>query len=154
AWKPSPPEEQRRRSIYIFTKRSLLLPLMTAFDFADTTQPCSQRNVSTVAPQALVLLNNDFVHEQSGALADRVLGEIPSDAQGRVDRVWQLALGRLPDDTERQAALGHLARQRERFANADIAASAATVSPQEVDRRAWASLCHVLLNSNEFVYVD
>ena len=79
AWTPSPPGEQRRRSLYMFTKRSLLLPLMTAFDFADTTQPCSQRNISTVAPQALVLLNNEFVHEQSTALAQRVLTEVTSD---------------------------------------------------------------------------
>src|SRR5262249_9117215 len=40
-WGASPPEEQRRRSIYMMAKRSLLLPLMTTFDFADTTQPCS-----------------------------------------------------------------------------------------------------------------
>ncbi len=56
----------------MMTKRSLLLPLMTMFDFADTTQPCAQRNVSIVAPQALALLNNDFVHEQSDAFAERV----------------------------------------------------------------------------------
>ena len=44
-WGTSPPDEQRRRSIYMFTKRSLLLPLLTVFDSSDTTQPCVQRNV-------------------------------------------------------------------------------------------------------------
>ena len=68
AWGTSTPEEQRRRSVYMMTKRSLLLPLMTTFDFADTTQPCSQRNISTVSPQALALLNNDFVHEREPGL--------------------------------------------------------------------------------------
>ena len=56
AWKPSPPAEQRRRSVYIFAKRGLLPPLLTTFDFPDTTLPCCQRDVTTVAAQALALL--------------------------------------------------------------------------------------------------
>jgi hypothetical protein len=50
----------------MFSKRSLILPLMTVFDFADTTQPCCQRDVTTVAPQALALLNNELAHELAG----------------------------------------------------------------------------------------
>ena len=154
AWAPSPPVEQRRRSLYMFTKRSLLLPLMTAFDFADTTQPCSQRNVSTVAPQALVLLNNEFVHEQSTALAQRILTEVTSDDVARIDRAWQLVMCRMPDQAERDIALAHLAKQRERFAASQVAVTAISDAQQAVEQRAWASLCHVLLNSNEFVYID
>lgn len=152
AWGASPPQEQRRRSIYMMTKRSLLLPLMTTFDFADTTQPCSQRNVSTVAPQALALLNNDFVHQQSTAFAERVMQETGDDAIRQVERVWWLALARAPSETERNAALAHLQKQRERFAaQAD---DGAALDAAEATRRALASLCHVLLNTNEFIYVD
>jgi hypothetical protein len=142
AWGTSPPEERRRRSIYMMTKRSLLLPLMTTFDFADTTQPCSQRNVSTVAPQALALLNNDFVHEQSRALADRVEREAGGDENSQIERAWWLALCRAPSESERAAAISHLDEQRR------------NLSEDRTRRQALTSLCHVLLNLNEFIYVD
>ncbi len=100
----------------MFTKRSLLLPLMTVFDFADTTLPCAQRNISTVAPQALALLNNDFVHAQSDALAERVVREAGSDQRAQIDRAWWLALSRGPTVAERDFAMTHLAQQRQRFA--------------------------------------
>ena len=71
AWTTSTDEERSRRSIYMMTKRSRLLPLMTVFNFTDTTLPCGQRDVTTEPTQALALLNNEFVHEQSEALATR-----------------------------------------------------------------------------------
>jgi hypothetical protein len=152
AWGTSPPEEQRRRSIYMMTKRSLLLPLMTTFDFSDTTQPCSQRNVSTVAPQALALLNNDFVHQQSAAFAERVVRESGDDATRQIERAWWLALGRRPSDGERNAALAHVQKQRERCSSPSE--DGKVMDAGEANRRALASLCHVLLNTNEFIYVD
>jgi hypothetical protein len=151
-WGISTPEEQRRRSIYMMTKRSLLLPLMTTFDSSDTTQPCSQRNVSTVAPQALALLNNEFVHEQSAAFAARVIAEAGSDASAQVDRAWWLALSRAPSGDERAAALEHLAAQRRNFATPP--ATDTSDGEADLNRRALASLCHVLFNTNEFIYVD
>ncbi len=153
AWGTSPPEEQRRRSIYMMTKRSLLLPLMTTFDFADTTQPCSQRNISTVAPQALALLNNDFVHEQSQAFAERVLPR-SRRRSGRADRAGLVAGPVPPADRQRAtrwrtALADPAANMAER-----AAAGGATLSGGKADRQALASLCHVLLNLNEFIYVD
>ncbi|MBI3838242.1 MAG: DUF1553 domain-containing protein [Planctomycetia bacterium] len=152
-WGQSPPDEQSRRSVYMMTKRSLLLPLMTTFDFTDTTQPCSQRNVSTVAPQALALLNNDFVHQQSGAFAARVIAEAGKDQRAQIERAWWLALGRAPNDQERQAAVGHLAAQRKHLASS-AAKDQKTLENGEVERLVLASLCHVLFNLNEFIYVD
>ncbi len=152
-WGQSPPDEESRRSVYMMTKRSLLLPLMTTFDFSDTTQPCSQRNVSTVAPQALALLNNDFVHQQSGAFAARVIAEAGQDQAAQIERAWWLALGRAPDDDERRAAVAHLAAQREHLA-ASAAKNQKTLDDSEAVRLALASLCHVLFNLNEFIYVD
>ncbi|MBX3412511.1 MAG: DUF1553 domain-containing protein [Pirellulales bacterium] len=158
AWTASPPEEQRRRSIYMFTKRSLLLPLMTVFDLADTTQPCAQRSVTTVAPQALALLNNPFVHEQSEALARRVEREVGSDPGAQVERAWWLAFGRAPSETEREAAFAHLASQEAHYTKSNAAAPSAPVAAAEAGsvarHLALASLTHVLLNANEFVYVD
>ena len=147
AWGTSPLDEQNRRTIYMMTKRSLLLPLVTTFDFADTTQPCCRRSVSTVAPQALALLNNDFVHQQSERFAERVAHEAGIESDARIDRAWWLALSREPVGAERAAALAHLASQHERFVAAGNDAARA-------EKLALASLCHVLLNTNEFIYID
>ena len=127
AWKPSPPVEQRRRAVYMFSQRSLLPPLMTTFDFVDTTLPCVQRPVSTVAPQALALLNNSFAHERSAALAERVLREdflmygiemYGIERPSQIHRVWQISLGRDPSKSEIEAARSHLRQQATRFENA------------------------------------
>ena len=94
----------------MMTKRSLLLPLMTTFDSSDTTQPCSQRNVSTVAPQALALLNNEFVHEQSDAFAARVRGR-SRRGPDRASRAGLVAgAGARAQRTRAPQALAHLAR--------------------------------------------
>ena len=148
AWKASPAAEQGRRSVFMLSQRSLLPPLATVFDFPDTTLPCGQRDVTTVAPQALALLNNSFVHQQSEAMARRVLGETAT-AAAPSQRV-QRATGRLCLDV-RQASrnkrpLAHIETQRQTFLNGR--------EPVQADFFAWASLCHVLLNANEFIFVD
>ncbi len=141
-WKSSPADERSRRSIYMMTKRSRLLPLMTTFDFSDTTASCGQRDVTTVAPQALALLNNQFTHAQSEALAKRLAGHAAS-ATEQVKLAWQLAFGRNPSDGELGQAENHLHEQRQHFDGRN--------NPGHL---ALASLCHVLLNCNEFIYVD
>jgi len=155
-WKASPAEDRRRRSIYMFSKRSLLSPLMTTFDFCDTTLPCGRRDVTTVAPQALALLNNEFVHERSAALSRRVATQPGTDSIDRVRVAWRLALGRNPRPTEEQAAIAHLDQQRKHFAArmSSQTKSGDVFSSSDVDELALASLCHVLINTNEFIYVD
>src|SRR5262249_48853296 len=85
---PSPEAEQGRRSLYVYSRRGLLSPLLTTFDFCDTTQPCGERDVSVVAPQALTLLNGEFAHEQSQAIAHRVAGLDGGDVPARINAVW------------------------------------------------------------------
>ena len=141
-WKDSPTDERSRRSIYMMTKRSRLLPLMTAFDFSDTTASCGKREVSTVAPQALALLNNYFAHSQSEAFAKR-LARQTRNTDEQIERAWWLAYGRSPAIAELGQAAAHLRAQRFHFEKKENA-----------DHLALGSLCHVLLNSNEFIYVD
>ena len=141
-WKDSSTDERSRRSIYMMTKRSRLLPLMTAFDFSDTTASCGQRDVTTVAPQALALLNNHFIHSQSEALVNRLVKQT-SRTDEQIKLAWRLALGREPADAEFVQARAHLRAQQTHFKN-----------EKKADHLALASLCHVLLNSNEFIYVD
>jgi hypothetical protein len=155
AWGDSPPDQRARRSIYIFSKRSLLLPLFATFDLCDTTQGCPQRDVSTVAPQALALLNNFFVHDSSAALARRALREAGAgaDVMRTVESAFRCALGRGPGADEAAAARDHIAAQREHFA-AQASAGRGAAEASDPAFLALTSLCHALLNLNEFIYVD
>jgi hypothetical protein len=116
AWSPSPPEEERRRSVYIFTKRSLIVPLLTAFDFCDTTQPCEARDVTTAPAQALALLNGESAHAASTAFARRVAAEAGPDARRRIARAFEIAFARAPSAVEMEACFAHLEEQRRHFA--------------------------------------
>ena len=144
-WPVTPDVRQHtRRSLYLFTKRNLHLPLLEVFDQPDTLSPCPVRAVSTFAPQALVLLNGPFLQAQSKAFADRVLREAASDDGARVDYAYRLALCRSPQPRERRIALDFLGQQTKLLGSQQAAA------PKEF---AWADFCLALLNRNEFVYV-
>ncbi len=136
AYKASPPEETRRRSIYMFAKRSLAVPMMTVFDSCDTTAPTGRRDVSTVAPQALTLLNNAWVLEESRAMAERVVAA-GATTELRIDAAWRIAFARPPLAKEKQAAIEFVEHLR----------SGDELTP-------WSTLCHTLINTNEFIYVD
>lgn len=155
AWGQSSAEQRRRRSIYMITKRSRILPLMTTFDFCDTTQPCGQRNVTTVAPQALAMLNNDFVHQQSAALARRVVETAGHDPRMQIKKIFEFALGRHPSSTETRLAVAHLQEQNDHFRlHAAHQQDEKTTANETSGELALASLCHVILNTNEFIFVD
>ncbi|MCE9529402.1 MAG: DUF1553 domain-containing protein, partial [Planctomycetales bacterium] len=149
AWQSSPPDQQARRSIYIFSKRSLLLPLLTTFDFADTTQPCGQRDINIVAPQALALLNNEFTHQASEKLAKAIIasgcGRLGSDTHAEL--AWMRVLGREPTGPERVAISSYLHDERRRYEENGI-------EEQRIKELVLMSVCHVLLNTNELIYVD
>ena len=133
AWQPSPKDKQRRRSIYIHVRRSLINPLLGTFDFADTSRPCAQRDVTMVAPQALMLLNDEFVHAESGSLAQKAAKAGP-DPKQQIQSAWRIALGRDPKPGEVELGLDFFRRLG-----------------AETGLR---SLCHVLVNTNEFAHVD
>ncbi len=151
AWTASLESEQHRRSLYIFTQRSLLPPMMTAFDLCDSTLPCGQRDVTIAAPQALTLLNSEFIHRRAETLAARVLNSCPDAVPTQVATAWRAILNRQPSESEAIMALEHIQQQTARFSLPDPAKLQSTHSPQELS---LASLCLVLFNSNEFIYVD
>ncbi|HVR74198.1 MAG TPA: DUF1553 domain-containing protein [Planctomycetota bacterium] len=114
-WEISSPAERLRRSVYIFVKRTLRVPLLETFDYVNTDQPLGVRSVTTVSPQALLLLNSDFLHEEAGAFAGRLLEG--TDAAGElgaslVDRAYRLAFARSPTDREREVALRYMDEER------------------------------------------
>lgn len=86
---------------------------MTTFNFTDTTLPCGQRDVTIVAPQALALMNNHFVHEQSRAMASRLMMESPGDVAAQVQRAFQLSLGRPATADEVQFSSQYVNEQAE-----------------------------------------
>ncbi|MFP6857731.1 MAG: DUF1549 and DUF1553 domain-containing protein [Roseibacillus sp.] len=147
AWKASALDERRRRSVYMVSKRHLLLPLMTAFDFPNSEKPCGKRDVTTVAPQALALMNNHFVHGRSEALAQRV-SEKSSHPNEALRIAWRTVLAREPKQAELSGTRAHYEAQLVHFQGVREAAER---TPAFL---ALASVCHVLLNSNEFLYVD
>jgi hypothetical protein len=149
-WGRSDERQAARRSIYIFVKRSLAVPELEVLDTPDTTSSCAQRPVSTTAPQALTFLNGEFMHRQAGHFADRLEDEAGRDARAQVRLAFALALCRPPRTEEEQAALDFLARQQRQI-EADAGGTTGVAEPRH---RALAALCLVLLNLNEFVYVD
>src|SRR5439155_9849684 len=86
-----PPSEASRRSVYIEVRRSMPLGMLEAFDGAATQPNCERRNSSTVPTQALLLMNNEFLVEQSAAFATRLAREAGPEPRAQVSRAWRLA---------------------------------------------------------------
>lgn len=110
AWQPSPPDDQLRRSVYMYAKRGLLSPMMATFDRCDTTSSCGQRDVTTVPTQALALMNNPFVHQRSLSLARKTISRT-EDLDEQIDHVWRSVLQRSPDSKEMLSAREHVSAQ-------------------------------------------
>jgi hypothetical protein len=141
--------ETRRRTVYMFHKRVVQHPFMQAFDGPDAAVTCGHRSTTTVAPQALALLNDPFVRDRATDFAKRVLAEGGPNPQHWVDRGFKLALSRAPGGDERTAAVEFIHRQIERRVSRDKSLTA-----DEARLRALADFCQALFGLNEFIYVD
>jgi hypothetical protein len=126
------PAEHDRRSVYLYVKRSFPFPMLAIFDEPDTAVSCPRRDVTTVAPQALALLNSEFMEKQARNLAAQLQKADPGDRNMWIRRAWQLVLSRDPSPEEKEKALGFL-----------------NTGSSELDK-----LCLVLFNTNEFLYID
>lgn len=149
-WKPSGESERSRRTVYAFIKRGLVVPMLEVLDLCDTVHSSARRQVTTVAPQALTLFNGDFVNEQARHLAARLQREAGADAKRQIELAYRLALCRPPRASELNEMLEFLRHETE-AARRETAQQSPTLPPEEL---ALAQLCRVLLNLNEFVYVD
>ncbi|MCG3160012.1 MAG: hypothetical protein JMDDDDMK_01044 [Acidobacteria bacterium] len=134
-----------RRSVYIFVKRSVLLPLIEVFDCPATVVSGPVRAVSTVSPQALALMNNEFVLQQAGYFAERVAREAGADKRAQVVRAFQIALGRQPNANEIEWSLSFLKSQAEGNMRRE---------DEKPQASALRDFCHAIINLNEFIYVD
>ena len=150
-WGNSDEHEAARRSIYIFAKRSLAVPELEVLDAPDTTSSCEQRMVSTTGPQALTFLNGDLTNEQARHLASRLQTEAGAQIGSQVERAFRLVLSRPATAKERKAVLAFLKAQEQK-SKADPGAD--ELADDEAARRALEAFCLVLLNSNEFFYLN
>jgi hypothetical protein len=139
-WGKSSPAEQSRRSVYVHVKRSLLTPLLESFDLAETDRSAPVRFSTTQPTQALHLLNSAFLNRQAALLAGRLRREAGDDAAKQVRRALFLATARPPTDAEVKRGMGLIAAFQEKDG-----ASA---------KMALEYFCLLVLNLNEFVYLD
>jgi len=139
-WPLTDRESWTRRSLYIKLKRSLQHPLMSSFDLADLDSPCPVRFATVVPTQSLSMMNGVLTNEEAATLARRVEREFPGDRRGQIVRARELASGRTPGAKEVDEALAFL----------DEVQKQEGLSPE----KAMDSLCLVLFNLNEFLYID
>lgn len=125
-----------RRSLYIFTKRSNLVPFMATFDSADPCVSCAKRNSTNVPTQALLLMNDRFMREQAKALEQRISHEAGTDVEKQVRKAFELTLLRQPSEKELEQSVAFLKQK--------IEGEAITL----------ADFCQVLFQSNEFIFID
>lgn len=151
--------DQLRRSIYVQVRRSMPLGMLEPFDIAGVVPNCDRRSTSTVAPQALLMMNNEVVVRMSEKFAARVMTDVGEDSAAQARRAWSLAFGQAPTESEVASAVDLLATQRAHFeqliaANMGKPAVPNAPAPLPPSQQALATLCQALLSSNRFLYVD
>lgn len=139
-WGKSSFEEQNRRSVYVHVKRSLILPILESFDVAETDRSVPVRFSSTQPTQALSMLNGDFLNLQAKLFAERLMKEAGPEPADRVKLALNLATSRTPTEAE----------VRRGVALIDALTREDGLQPEVALR----TFCLVVLNLNEFLYLD
>lgn len=137
--------DHTRRSIYFFLKRSQMPRMMQQFDCPDGLSGLAVRSATTVAPQALVLMNHSAVQRWAEAFAKRIEGETAQNPAEVVDAAFRDALGRQPADTEVEAAIDFLERQSSLYKEDNVS---------NPDHLAIIDFCQAMFCLNEFVYIE
>jgi len=135
-------DESPRRTLYVPVRRGSIPTVLATFDYGDATTSGEGRPRTNVAPQALFVMNSQFVLQQAGGLAKRLLDDAGLSDKQRVERAYLTVLTRNPDSQETDAALTYVSDLEKRIGNADA------------HKTAWQSFCHVLMSTNEFLYLN
>jgi hypothetical protein len=154
SWDPDErPEDQNRRSVYVYVRRNLAYPLFGAFDAPDRNASCPIRAVTTTAPQALVLLNSKFALAQARQMATRLLAAHGQDVPALVRSAYRDAFNRNPEPDELAEAKHFLMSQEELLpAPAGDKTEAKRAGPAFT--AAVTDFCHALINAAELLYVE
>ena len=140
---PADPADANRRAVYILSRRNFSFPMFDKFDRPDPAASCPRRDVTTVAPQALWLLNNQTSYQQAREFAARLKKQHGEDPAAWIDAAWNLALARPPSANEKQEALALMDKLRTDRPKDDQDPGAALTQ-----------LCLAIFNLSEFAYVD
>ena len=136
-----------RRSLYLFARRVYPLKFLEIFDAPIMPVNCTQRMSSATVLQSLAQLNSEFLFEQSDRMAQRVTDAAGADSAAHIEMAFQLALARKPQDAVLKRSLEFVREQAKNHESANTPADKAT-------RMALADLCHMLLSTSEFLYVE
>ena len=161
-WKVSKDKkDQNRRSLYIFTRRSLPYPLLDTFDMPTAQEAHSKRDVTTTPLQSLALFNSDIVFGWSQALAGRVINEAGNDESAQLDRLYEILFSRKASASEKETLEkflnSHEKVVREKTSEGKFAVSIPTGLKEDkkldpIRAAAFVDLVHTVANSNEFIY--
>ena len=152
----------KRRAIYLPLIRNDMYPFFSIFDYPDSSVSVDARPSTMVAQQALFMMNSPLVLAQAEELARHVLsGEDWSDQQ-RITHLYLTCFARHPDPLQIEGAMAFLDRIRSEpptgrsasWPENPMASDAAAPEPMDPELHAWRTLCHALLASNEFIYLD
>lgn len=154
--------EEFRRSVYIQVRRSRPLAMLHAFDAPVMEVNCERRQNSTVATQALMLMNSEFLLDQASRFARRLEKEAGFDRTAQIRRAWQLAFNRSPNPGELADGLAFLEAQVTHLSTLPAPEDpkmkkdekAKGPPPPTPEQQALTNLCQSLLSANEFLYVD
>jgi hypothetical protein len=154
-------EDWNRRSLYIFTRRSLAYPLLDTFDMASPQQVHSKREVTTTPLQALTMYNSDIVFQWSQELAGRIITEAGNNPEKEIDHLYQVLFARKPDKQERVTLLTFLGDSEKVIKEKAVDGKLALAQPigvkdtkslDPVRASAFVDLVHTVANSNDFSY--
>jgi len=147
--------EDFRRSVYVQVRRSRPLGLLDTFDSPRMNPNCEVRATSTVAPQSLLLMNNDFLLERSNDFAQRISQQAGQDQRDQIKLAWELAFCQSPSDEQLASALDFIQRETAVLADSPEAVSLAKKDKSQTPAMlALSSFCQMLFSSNSFLYID
>ena len=127
---------------------------MQAFDGPDAQASCGRRENTTVAPQALALLNDQFVRARARDFARRLESEAGPKLEPQVRLAWRLALARGPSAPELDSALAFIQAQLNQRVERESSSKDPVTAPQPATIRALTDFCQAIFAMNEFIYVD
>jgi hypothetical protein len=145
-------EDEFRRSVYVQVRRTLPLGMLEPFDMAALAPNCELRNVSTVAPQSLLMMNNELVIREAARFAERTRTMTGDDLAAQVTNAWWTVFGRPPTAEQVSSSVTFLADQTQQIAARIPVDQVAKEAPAA--QQALASFCQALFSANAFLYVD
>lgn len=135
-----------RRTLYLPIVRSAIFDYLTAFDFGDPSAMNGQRDRTTVAPQALFLMNSGLVAKESESLS-RTLLALPGEDSGRITVAFERFYSRPPTESEVASSLEFIAAYEKQLVDRGTAV-------EQLRPTAWKAFCRALMSTNEFLYVN